>query len=191
MQHEPAPVLALAGGSGSGKTTLARALAHATPGSAVLHLDLCFHTDPAAAPTVPAFEGSGRVVDFSDPRSIDETRVQAEIARHSQARLLIIEGTFALALPYIRQRARWTAYVDAPADIRIVRKALRKIREGKDPETTLRGYLEQSRAAHDRHVEPSRTTADLVLDGTAPTDDLVRHLTHTLELTVSAETTED
>ncbi|MFJ8745816.1 uridine kinase [Embleya sp. NPDC127516] len=176
MARESTPVLALAGGAGSGKTTIARELARAIPGSVAVHLDLCYHCDPAIAPTVPAFDGTGPIVDFGNPRSIDIGRVDTEISRHHGAALVIVEGTFALALPRIRDIARWSAYVDAPADIRLARKTLRKIEAGKDPSTTLRGYLERGRAAHEHHVAPTRDLADLVLDGTRPVDTLVRHL---------------
>jgi len=170
------PVLALAGGAGSGKTTIARRLAAMIPGSAVVHLDLCYHRDPAAAPTVPAFDGSGPIVDFGDLRSIDMRRVETEIARHHRATFVIVEGIFALALPGIRALAHHSAYVDAPADIRLARKALRKIEEGKDPRITLRGHLERGHTAHELHVAPTRELADLVLDGTRPLDTLASSL---------------
>lgn len=83
---ESTPVLALAGGAGSGKITIARELA------AVVHLDLCYHRDPAAAPTVPSFDGTGPIVDFGHPHAIDARRVEAEIARHDEAALVIVEG---------------------------------------------------------------------------------------------------
>ncbi|MGW6414868.1 hypothetical protein [Streptomyces sp. NPDC055055] len=58
-------------------------------------------------------------------------------------------------------------YVDAPADIRLTRKLLRKAEEGKDLLTTLRGY-DRTRHAHHTHVDPARTRAQLVVDGTLP-----------------------
>jgi uridine kinase len=173
-----APVLLIAGGAGSGKTHLARALAQNAPGTQLIHLDLCYHTDPDLAPSVPRFDGPGRVVDFSDPAALDPVRIKAAMDAASAARntpLIIVEGVFALTLPELEHQAAWTVFVDAPADIRLVRKALRKLDEGKDPITTLRGY-ERNRAAYERYVHPTRERAQLVLDGTLPVDDLLAQL---------------
>jgi uridine kinase len=85
-------------------------------------------------------------------------------------------GIFALTLACVTDRARWRVYVDVPADLRLARKALRKIHEGRDPRHVLRGYLEKGRAAHDRHVAPTREHANLVLDGTEPVPDLIKQL---------------
>jgi uridine kinase len=176
MARGTLPLLALAGGAGSGKSTIARELAAQVPGIGLVHLDDCYHHDPGLAPSVPAFDGSGRIVNFSDPASIDPARVEAAIARHAGAAVIVVEGTFALALTHVHARARWSAYVDAPADIRITRKTLRKLDEDRDPRHVLRGYLEQGRRAHERHVAPTRLRADLVLDGTEPVADLVKQL---------------
>jgi uridine kinase len=135
-----------------------------------------YHHDPNLAPSVLAFDGTGRIVNFSDPASIDPRRVEEAIACHKSAELIVVEGIFALALTHVRERARWSAYVDTPADIRIARKTLRKLDEGRDLRHVLRGYLEQGRQAHERHIAPTRLRADLLLDGTEPVTDLVKQL---------------
>lgn len=183
MAHTTAPILALAGGAGSGKTTLAAELQRSVPGSAVIHLDRCFHDDSAHAPVVPAINGRGVVVNYSDPGALDPDRVQAALARHRHATLLVVEGTFAL-LPRIRATAAWTCFVDAPADVRLARKTLRKIEDRANPEISLRGYLAHGRDAHERHVAPIRAFADLVLDGTRPVTDLSRMLLALMRLPV-------
>ncbi|RCV52958.1 uridine kinase family protein [Marinitenerispora sediminis] len=176
MAGRPITLLALAGGAGSGTSTIGRALAERMPGTAVVHLDDCYHTDIRLAPTVPAFDGGGRIVDASDPRSLDPARITAAIGRHAAARLIVVEGVFALALEQVRLRAGWRAYVEAPADIRLARAALRKIEAGRNARHVLRGYLERGRTAHERHVAPSRAHADIVLDGTCPVPELVERL---------------
>ena len=171
MPHLTPPVLALAGGAGAGKTTLARALVAQVPGTRILHLDDCYHTDPRRGPTVPRFDGNGRVLDRSDPRSIDPDRATAALGEYATADppLIIVEGMFALTLPYLRDHIRWRAYLDIPADVRLARKLLRKIDEGSNPGHFLRGYLERAREAHERHVAPARAEADLVLHVSQPT----------------------
>ena len=170
------PLLTLAGGAGSGKSTIARELAAEIPGLAVIHLDDCYHDDPRLAPTVDNYDGGGQIVNFSHPRSIDLARVDVKLAECAEADLVLVEGLFALSLPALRERARWSAYIDVPADIRIARKTIRKIDEGRNPRHVLRGYLEHGREAFERHVAPTRAYADLVLDGTAPVPDLVKQL---------------
>src|ERR1700758_3160466 len=97
------PMLALGGGAGSGKSSIARALAATLPGTGLVHLDDCYHTDPALAPSVPRVDGAGFVVDFSNPDSIDPERVDATLRRQARSRLVVVEGIFALTLPALRQ----------------------------------------------------------------------------------------
>jgi uridine kinase len=163
------PVLAIAGAAGSGKSTLADAVAAAL-GAPVVRLDDCYHTDPGRAPSVARYDGPGRVVNFSDPASID----LAEVDRRLGVRrgLTIVEGIFALTLDTVRSAARWTVFVDTPPDVSIARKTLRKIGEGRDPRLVLRGHLEHGHAAHARHIAPARAHAGLVVDGMRPTAEL-------------------
>ena len=52
--------------------------------------------------------------------------------------------------------------------IRLARKILRKIEvSGQDPRVSLLNYLQSGRERHAAHVAPSRSLADLVVDGTA------------------------
>ncbi|MET9677759.1 AAA family ATPase [Streptomyces sp. NPDC006482] len=169
------PILLIGGGAGSGKTDLARSLAKEIPGAGVVHLDLCYHTDPALAPTVPRFDGEGRVVDFSNPEALDTARIEAAVSAVDEASLIVVEGIFAFALSELERRAAWTVYVDAPADIRLTRKLLRKAEEGKDLRTTLRGY-DRTRQAHETHVAPARGRAQLVVDGTLPPSTILREV---------------
>ncbi|MFD8727658.1 uridine kinase [Streptomyces sp. NPDC059611] len=176
--HPDAPprnLLALAGGAGSGKTTLAESFAATRPNTVLLRLDRFFHTETDRAPTVPNLAGTGCVVDFSDPRSIDWGRVQQAIGATPSDQLLVVEGTFALE-EQIRRIARWTVYLDTPDDLRLARKTLRKIDEGADPRTSLLGYVARGRAGHGEHVAPIQHRADHVLDGTLSAEELADQL---------------
>lgn len=174
-QHLPPRILLIGGGAGSGKTALARALADTLPGAGLIHLDACYHSDPDLAPSVPRFDGPGRVVDFSDPLALDSARIETALAEQAAAPLVIVEGTFALSLPQLTAIATLTVFVDTPADIRVVRKTLRKLREGQDPTPGLLGYAASHRS-HTRHVAPTRDRAHLVLDGTRTTAELAAQL---------------
>ncbi|MFD7026543.1 uridine kinase [Streptomyces sp. NPDC059917] len=165
-------ILLIGGGAGSGKTALAYTLAATMSGAALVHLDSCFHRNPGLSPSVPRLDGKpGRLVDFSDPRSLDHARIERALAEHATSPLVIVEGTFALALPQLTALATLTVYVDTPADIRVVRKTLRKLQEGLDPAPGLLGY-DASHRSYTRHVAPTRESADLVLEGTRTTAEL-------------------
>ncbi|MCX5206043.1 zeta toxin family protein [Streptomyces sp. NBC_00237] len=172
MSNQPC-LLLIGGGAGSGKTTLARAVAQESRDAGLVHLDLFYHQDPARAPSVARLDGQpGRVVDFSDPRALDLARIDAALGAQASVPLVIVEGIFALALPALAARASWSVFVDAPADLRVVRKTVRKIQEGKDPLPGLLGYANTVRA-YDLHIAPTRQQADLVVDGTLPVRDQV------------------
>ncbi|UWE08898.1 uridine kinase family protein [Actinacidiphila bryophytorum] len=167
------PVLAVAGGTASGKSTLAEALAlHHPQTVGLIHLDDFYvpaHDPQRGVRTLSAT--GAETLDWNHPGSIDETAVTAAIdaaAGSGRHRLVVVEGLFALTLPAVAARASWRVYVDTPDDIRLARKILRKIEvQRQDPALSLRNYLLSGRERHAAHVAPSRSLADLVVDGTA------------------------
>jgi uridine kinase len=173
------PVLAVAGGTASGKSTLAKALALHRPGAvALIHLDDFYvpaHDPQRGIRTLSAT--GAEMLDWNHPGSIDEDAAAAAVdaaATSGQHRLVVVEGLFALALPKVVGRATWRVYVDAPDDIRLARKLVRKIEiQHQDPLISLHNYLLTGRERHSEYVAPSRYRAELVLDGTMPTADLL------------------
>jgi uridine kinase len=167
-----APVLAVAGGTASGKSTLAEALALHHPDTVgLIHLDDFYVPahDPLRGVRTLSATGA-ETLDWNHPGSIDETAVTAAIdaaAGSGRHRLVVVEGLFALTLPAVAARAAWRVYVDTPDDIRLARKILRKIEvQRQDPRVSLLNYLASGRERHAAHVAPSRSLADLVVDGT-------------------------
>jgi uridine kinase len=56
-------------------------------------------------------------------------------------------------------------FVDAPADVRVLRRLQRDIAErGRTVDSVVHQYMQTVRPMHERFVEPARATADLVLD---------------------------
>jgi uridine kinase len=178
-----APVLAVAGGTASGKTTLTAALARRHPQAvAVVHLDDHYvspHDPLHGVWTVSA--AGGPVLDWNHPASIDVDAAVAAVdaaAEREGVRLVVVEGLFALTLPAVAARARWRVYVDAPDDVRLARKILRKIdQQRQDPRLSLLNYLATGRDRHAVHVAPARAAADLVVDGTAAEPEMLAQVT--------------
>jgi uridine kinase len=78
-------------------------------------------------------------------------------------------------------------YVDAPADVRLVRRLQRDLRErGRDVEAVLRQYLATVRPMHERYVEPTRAFADVVIVNDGDLDTSVRALAEAAQSIVTA-----
>jgi uridine kinase len=181
VQH--VPVLAVAGGTASGKSTLAEELVRHDPETVgLIHLDDFYVPahDPVRGVRTRSASGAD-TLDWNHPGSIDGPAVTAALdaaAAGGRFRLLVVEGLFALTLPVVVARATWRVYVDTPDDIRLARKLLRKIDVlGQDPRLSLLNYLQSGRERHAEYVAPSRARADLVLDGTADADAMIRAVT--------------
>ncbi|WP_329571518.1 hypothetical protein [Kitasatospora sp. NBC_01266] len=172
-------LLTLTGGAGAGKTTLATALAATADGRTVrlLHGDDYYVTDREQGVWARDEGGTWRL-DVGDPRSIDAERLALEVdAALAGAAVVVLEGLFAERVVPRTPGARFDVFVDLPADLRLARKIQRKVlREGFPLEVLLRNYLEHRRAAHERHIEPARHRADLVVDGAWAPEPLARQI---------------
>ncbi|GAA3456037.1 hypothetical protein GCM10018962_78710 [Dactylosporangium matsuzakiense] len=133
------PLLVIGGPAGSGKTSIA---------SEVGKL--------AHAPVVDLGDSGD-----DDPHAVDLPALQLRLDAHEEARMVVVEGVYALALPPIRWAAKWTVYVDTPLDLSLARRAL----DHRDPAVILRAYLAGGRETHLRTVATGRQLADLVVDG--------------------------
>jgi uridine kinase len=182
------PILVtLTGGAGAGKTTLAEALRtdpHRRTPVRVLHGDDYYFPSPSHGGSWAPDENGIPRLDVGDPASMDLTRLTAdtdsaltgggESGSGSTPRLVIVDGMFARCIAPDTPCRRLDVFLDLPADLRLARKIQRKCLSEDFPlDILLRNYLTHRRAAHIRHIEPARTTCDLVLDGTADPEALV------------------
>lgn len=80
--------------------------------------------------------------------------------------VVITEGILVLAEPQLRELFDIKIFVEADADERILRRAIRDMKErGRDIEGIARQYLDTVKPMHYLFVEPSKAYADLIING--------------------------
>ncbi len=187
-------MIAVTGGSGSGKTTLARALHDRLGGGAcqlVTEDNYYFgrdHYGPAARAMSHAELES--TFNFDDPANKDMGHLRAdiealkrgetieqpvydfpshdrkagEIKRIESRAVVIVEGIHVLSDPTFVDLFDLTVFVDAPADLRLIRRIRRDQTErGRSAESVIQQYLRFVRAAQARFTEPARHLCDIVV----------------------------
>lgn len=189
-------VVGIGGGTGSGKTTFAKALLGALPPGAALVLDHdAYYRDLRDRPLAQRER-----VNFDHPDSLesdllashlDALRAGRAIVKpvydfetHTRCEggvgvepvpVVIVEGILALAVDSLRERFDLLLFLDAPADLRLLRRIRRDLVErGRGIEGIGRQYETSVRPMHEAFVEPSRARADLVIGGLGDSSNALR-----------------
>lgn len=178
-------VLGVAGGSGSGKTTVVERILAAVGAAriAVLRHDVYYHDLSHLPPD------RRRDVNVDHPASLDNelfaahldaliageavavptydyasyTRL-AETVRVPPRPVILAEGILLFADPALRDRMDIKVYVDAEADLRLIRRMRRDTAErGRTVESVLEQYDRTVRPMHLEFVEPSKRWADVII----------------------------
>jgi uridine kinase len=166
-------VLGIAGGSASGKTTLCARLVEALQGLRVdvLPMDRYFRQIKSmmVAPiTRVTYE------DHNHPGSFDLAALVQDLDALIQApappQVVIVEGLLTLQNDEIRSRLDLRIFLDAQSDERIVRRLRRNMARGMDFDQIAAFFLDAVRYRHQEFVEPSRWHADVVLNGSTPSE---------------------
>lgn len=201
-------LIAVTGGSGSGKTTLARALQARLGDvrCQLIAEDNYYFGREHYGPNARAMAHAEleRTFDFDDPANKDmaqlgrdiealkrgETieqpiydfpthdRKAGEVKRIASREVVIIEGIHVLSDPSFAKLFDLTVFVDAPADLRLIRRIRRDEAErGRSAESVIQQYLRFVRPAQARHIDPARHICDIVVaceaappDRDAPSD---------------------
>ncbi len=80
-------------------------------------------------------------------------------------RVILLEGILVLADERLRDLIDIKVYVEADADERILRRVIRDVKErGRDIEGVVEQYLTTVKPMHYLYVEPTRSTADIVIN---------------------------
>ena len=175
--------IGIAGGTGSGKTTLTEHLA-ARFGSdiSVVHHDNYYKRQdrPFAERCLQnydhpdAFETSllvehlkalkaGRSIQCPVYSYVDHNRTD-ETVEVFPTKVIIVEGILIFQDPTLRDMFDIKIFVETDADVRILHRALRDIRDrGRTLESVITQYLTTVKPMHEQYVEPSRKYADIIV----------------------------
>ena len=178
-------VIGIAGGSGSGKTTVQRRVMErfGTRRIALLDHDAYYHDLAHLAPEQRArfnFDHpdaletdllvdhldrllAGEAVEkptysFETHRRLDQTETVAPRP------VILVDGILVLAEPALRVRMDVKLFVDAAADVRLMRRIERDLHErGRSIESVMDQYRRTVRPMHLEFVEPSKRHADVII----------------------------
>lgn len=80
-------------------------------------------------------------------------------------KIIVAEGILLLADPRVRDLLDIKIYVEADADERILRRIIRDVKErGRDLDNIVEQYLTTVKPMHYLYVDPTRATADIVIN---------------------------
>jgi uridine kinase len=178
-------IIGIAGGTGSGKSTVARKVAEALPKSSVAFLEMDAYYHDFRHLSLAQLQR----VNWDHPDALDvellSTHLQAlgrgeavetpvyEFATHSRsvrtrriepADVVVLDGILLLADASVRELCDVKVFVDADADIRLIRRIRRDTTvRGRSLESVLEQYLTTVQPMHLQFVEPSKRYADVIV----------------------------
>lgn len=177
-------LIGIAGGTGSGKTTLTRHLKeHFGDAVTVIGHDSYYkrqdgktyeerskvnYDHPDAFETSLLVEHlkalkAGRSIQCPVYSYVDHNRTD-ETVEVFPTKVIIVEGILIFQDPTLRDMFDIKIFVETDADVRILRRALRDIRDrGRTLESVITQYLTTVKPMHEQYVEPSRKYADIIV----------------------------
>ena len=177
-------VIGIAGGTGSGKTTLMKNLLERFSGHVTVlshdnyyrrHDDLTFeercainYDEPAALETdlmtqhLDALR-RGEAIDCPVYDFALHNRSN-EVLHIEPRKVIIVEGILIFTDPRLRELMDIKIFVDTDADVRLCRRIKRDVnKRGRSLESVIEQYQTTVKPMHEKHVEPSKKYADIVV----------------------------
>jgi uridine kinase len=178
-------IIGIAGGSGSGKSTVARNVAQALRTESVAFIDMdAYYLNFAHLPI-----DERRKINWDHPDAFDWPLLVEQLERlaageavdkpvydyvtHARshqtvtvppADVVVIDGILLFSDQRVRELCDVKVFVDADADIRLVRRIRRDInKRGRPLEEVLEQYLTTVQPMHLQFVEPSKRYADVIV----------------------------
>ncbi|MDF2904308.1 MAG: uridine/cytidine kinase [Bacillus sp. (in: firmicutes)] len=184
MYRKPV-VIGVAGGSGSGKTSVTKAIYEQFKGHSILMIEQdYYYKDQSHLP----FEERLKT-NYDHPLAFDNDLLIEHIEQllkyesinkpvydysiHTRSakvipvkpqNVIILEGILVLEDERLRNLMDIKLYVDTDADIRIIRRMQRDIRErGRTMESVIDQYVNVVRPMHNQFIEPTKRYADIIV----------------------------
>ncbi|MEQ2526282.1 uridine kinase [Bacillaceae bacterium CLA-AA-H227] len=178
-------VIGVTGGSGSGKTSVTRAIYNKFKGHSILMIEQdSYYKDQAHLP----FEERLKT-NYDHPLAFDNELLYEHIkmlqnnqsiekpvydyALHTRSEeviqveprdVIILEGILVLEDERLRDLMDIKLYVDTDADIRIIRRLSRDIKErGRTLDSVIDQYVNVVRPMHNQFIEPTKRYADIII----------------------------
>jgi uridine kinase len=178
-------IIGIAGGTGSGKSTVARNVAQALSTSSVAFIDMdAYYRNFTHVPLeerrqinwdhpdafdwelllaqLEALVGD-RAIDKPVYDFVTHTRSETTI-RIPAADVVVIDGILLFVDPRVRDLCDVKVFVDADADIRLIRRIRRDVaKRGRSLDDVIDQYLTTVQPMHLQFVEPSKRYADVIV----------------------------
>ncbi|MGR3765135.1 uridine kinase [Rossellomorea sp. NS-SX7] len=184
MKHKPV-VIGVAGGSGSGKTSVTKAIYEQFQGHSILMLQQdYYYKDQSNLPFEERLKTNyDHPLAFDNDLLIDHLN---ELLNHQPVEkpvydykmhtrsdetilvepkdVIILEGILVLEDERLRNLMDIKLYVDTDADLRIIRRMLRDIKErGRSIDSVIDQYITVVRPMHNQFIEPTKRYADVII----------------------------
>jgi uridine kinase len=178
-------IIGVAGGTGSGKSTVARNVAQALHAESVAFIDMdAYYLNFAHLPLPER-----RKINWDHPDAFDWDLLIGQLARlaagdaiekpvydfltHTRSdrtvivppvQVVVIDGILLFSDPRVRDLCDVKVFVDADADIRLIRRIRRDMsKRGRPLDEILDQYLTTVQPMHLQFVEPSKRYADVIV----------------------------
>ena len=170
-------IIGIAGGSASGKSTFTETLEASLCELSlfVIHMDSYFKPSDQRPFSTAPITGK-KYIDDNHPLTIDLPKLNFDLDNaisHMQYDVIIVEGLLTLWDNDICDKLDLKLFVDCRADERIVRRIKRNMKWGQSFDKIAEVYLDLVRYRHDEYVEISKWRADIILNGSNPSANLL------------------
>ncbi|MBA9025533.1 uridine kinase [Peribacillus huizhouensis] len=184
MEKKPV-VIGVAGGSGSGKTSVTRAIYESFKGHSILLLEQdYYYKDQTDLPFEERLKTNyDHPLAFDNDLLIDHiykllgyesiekpiydysNHTRSEEIIHVEPRdVIILEGILILEDERLRNLMDMKLFVDTDADLRILRRMSRDIKErGRSIDSVMDQYINVVRPMHNQFIEPTKRYADIII----------------------------
>lgn len=184
MRDKPV-VIGVAGGSGSGKTSVTRSICQRFSDKTILVIEQdYYYKDQSHLPFEErlntnydhplAFDNDlliDHLLDLMDQKQIEKPIYDYKIHTRSKdsimvepKEVIILEGILILEDPRLVDLMDIKVFVDTDADIRIIRRLSRDIKErGRSFDSVIDQYVDNVRPMHLQFVEPTKRYADIII----------------------------